>query len=129
MAFVVRQDMQRSNLMTQEIDHLFSDLNSSIDYCMKNVQQSGFSPPSTRRKQLRSQSSISESPSSASESSSSSATSPASESRGVVQHGFHQRYVALGGRVNRRRCGRRWARARTRWCTRASTRGTGSGTR
>lgn len=39
MAFVVRQDMQRSNLMTQEIDHLFSDLNSSINYCMKNVQQ------------------------------------------------------------------------------------------
>lgn len=45
------------------------------------------------RKQLRSQSSISESPSSASESSSYSAASPAPESRGVVQHGFHQRYV------------------------------------
>ena len=47
MAFVVRQDMQRSNLMTQEIDHLFSDLNSSIDYCMKNVQQYALSPSLT----------------------------------------------------------------------------------
>ena len=103
MAFVVRQDMQRSNLMTQEIDHLFSDLNSSIDYCMKNVQQSVLSPLFTRRKQLRSQSSISESPSSVSESSSSSAASPAPESRGVVQHGFHQRYVAVREELNRRR--------------------------
>lgn len=88
MSSVIRQDMQRSNLMTQEIDHLFNDLNASIDYCMKNAQQ----------KQLRiTQYSASESTSSiTTESSESSKNTPPTEetqSRGIVQHGFQQRYV------------------------------------
>lgn len=98
MSSVIRQDMQRSNLMTQEIDHLFNDLNASIDYCMKNAQQYIRERWFTTRKQLRiTQYSASESTSSiTTESSESSKNTPPTEetqSRGIVQHGFQQRYV------------------------------------
>lgn len=39
MASRIRLEMQRSNLMTQDIEHLFNDLNNSIDYCLKNCEQ------------------------------------------------------------------------------------------
>ena len=98
MSSVIRQDMQRSNLMTQEIDHLFNDLNASIDYCMKNAQQYVLEREFISRKQLRvTQYSGSESVSSiATESSEPSKATPLAEetqSRGIVQHGFQQRYV------------------------------------
>ena len=98
MSSVIRQDMQRSNLMTQEIDHLFNDLNASIDYCMKNAQQYIQQGEVISRKQLRvTQYSGSESVSSVTtESSEPSKTAPLAEetqSRGIVQHGFQQRYV------------------------------------
>ena len=98
MSSVIRQDMQRSNLMTQEIDHLFNDLNASIDYCMKNAQPYVLEREFISRKQLRvTQYSGSESVSSiATESSEPSKATPLAEetqSRGIVQHGFQQRYV------------------------------------
>lgn len=35
----VRMDMQRSNLMTQDIEYLFNDLHFCIKYCSKYTQQ------------------------------------------------------------------------------------------
>ena len=98
MSSVIRQDMQRSNLMTQEVDHLFNDLNASIEYCVKNAQQSVLWRFFICRKQLRvTQYSGSESAGSiATENSDLSKATPLVEetqSRGVVQHGFQQRYV------------------------------------
>ena len=39
MAEQIRLEMQRNSLMTQDIDHLFNDLNFSINYCLKYTQQ------------------------------------------------------------------------------------------
>ena len=54
MAEQIRHEMQRNSLMTQDIDHLFNDLNFSINYCLKYTQQYLFLLSMlTHRKQAR----------------------------------------------------------------------------
>lgn len=109
MASRIRVEMQHSNLMTQDIEHLFNDLNSSIDYCLKNCQQYAFPGCLPCRMKLRSSqepssdssaSSLTPAASAASGASGASAASPGASvegaSRGVAQHGFSNRYVGEG---------------------------------
>lgn len=81
MAERIRVEMQRSNLMTQDISHLFNDLLASIAYCLKNAQQ---------KQQRAEQTSFSiqstETPNAAN-------LTAESESRGIAQHGFASHYV------------------------------------
>ena len=90
----VRVEMQRTNLMTQDIEYLFNDLHFCIKYCIKYTQQYTLCSALMPRKQARmvhyntsSESSASASPVSV--------MSSEQESRGTVQHGFFNRFVLV----------------------------------
>ena len=96
MAEQIRLEMQRNSLMTKDIDHLFNDLNFSINYCLKYTQQYLFLLSLLiHRKQARiAQSTSSESSSQDSKTvTPTSSMAPEQESRGTIQHGFSNRYV------------------------------------